>query len=324
MDLSVTTAQKRVAQILDRLDIPNDPITSRGPMVEFTADEQLALCQFPTVPILSKPANGADLNTEARFGQQFKILSEGAGWTQVKLLGNGEEGYTDVPLIRLPTDLALENRDNRPTVVRDALGIVIGPNLTVLHLPQGSILPAYDPEKSVFRLQKDGKELEYRLAQGAVIVPDNLNSSSSPSIATMLTGALTNEAGVSYKWGGTSSLSGFDCSGLILVSSELISVALPHSSGGMKRLLEPAASLEDAKTGDLLFFGRRSKDAAPDTPVRPSHVEILLKYKNGTMERLGASSPGVTRRPFGQEIIANLPEPQVFLGIGRYGQFVAG
>lgn len=60
--------------------------------------------------------------------------------------------------------------------------------------------------------------------------------------------------GSRYRWGGTT-LSGFDCSGLVRFAYGNRADNLPRSSSSMRRSLGTASHL---KPGDILFFGRRS------------------------------------------------------------------
>ena len=74
--------------------------------------------------------------------------------------------------------------------------------------------------------------------------------------------------GISYRWGGTSPQTGFDCSGLVgHVFKKIAGQVLPRDSYAMARLGQ-AISIDALRPGDLVFF---------DTMRRPfSHVGIYL------------------------------------------------
>jgi len=62
--------------------------------------------------------------------------------------------------------------------------------------------------------------------------------------------------GVPYQWGGESSVSGFDCSGLAMVVYQLNGLDLPRTSGEQWQAGQPIPS-QDLRVGDLVFFATR-------------------------------------------------------------------
>ena len=62
--------------------------------------------------------------------------------------------------------------------------------------------------------------------------------------------------GVPYQWGGESSVSGFDCSGLAMVVYQLNGLELPRTSGEQWQAGRPIPS-QDLRVGDLVFFATR-------------------------------------------------------------------
>jgi len=77
--------------------------------------------------------------------------------------------------------------------------------------------------------------------------------------------------GISYRWGGSSPQTGFDCSGFVShVYRQIAGLVLPRDSYAMARLGQPV-TVDDLKPGDLVFF---------NTMRRPfSHVGIYLGEK---------------------------------------------
>jgi hypothetical protein len=74
--------------------------------------------------------------------------------------------------------------------------------------------------------------------------------------------------GVEYAWGGTSTRSGFDCSGLVRAVYQLNGLAMPRSVGDQYQAGAPVAADRLTK-GDLVFFTAR-----PGGPL--SHVGIYI------------------------------------------------
>jgi cell wall-associated NlpC family hydrolase len=62
-------------------------------------------------------------------------------------------------------------------------------------------------------------------------------------------------AGVPYLWGGTDPSKGLDCSGLVQLVYRRLGVDLPRTSAQQAKVGERVASLDDARPGDLVFFG---------------------------------------------------------------------
>lgn len=87
--------------------------------------------------------------------------------------------------------------------------------------------------------------------------------------------------GVPYLWGGTSSDTGFDCSGLTMTVYQLNGLNLPRSSASQYESGSPVENINDLKKGDLVFFALKQKN-------KVSHVGIYL----GDGDFIHASSQG--------------------------------
>lgn len=74
--------------------------------------------------------------------------------------------------------------------------------------------------------------------------------------------------GVPYRWGGESTVDGFDCSGLTMVVYQLNGLDLPRTSADQWRTGRPVGPHELSQ-GDLVFFATRGRG-------RVSHVGIYL------------------------------------------------
>jgi cell wall-associated NlpC family hydrolase len=91
--------------------------------------------------------------------------------------------------------------------------------------------------------------------------------------------------GVEYAWGGTSTRSGFDCSGLVLAVYQLNGLAMPRSVREQYQAGAPVAA-DRLMKGDLVFFS-----ATPGGPL--SHVGIYIG--DGTFIHAPGSGKNVRR-----------------------------
>jgi hypothetical protein len=78
--------------------------------------------------------------------------------------------------------------------------------------------------------------------------------------------------GVPYKWGGESTVAGFDCSGLTMVVYQLNGLELPRTSADQWAAGTPV-NARDLSQGDLVFFATRGGN-------KVSHVGIYLGGDN--------------------------------------------
>lgn len=65
----------------------------------------------------------------------------------------------------------------------------------------------------------------------------------------------TSYTGTPYLWGGTDPDKGLDCSGLTQLVFRKLGIELPRVSAQQAKVGEKVASIDDARPGDLLFFG---------------------------------------------------------------------
>ena len=75
--------------------------------------------------------------------------------------------------------------------------------------------------------------------------------------------------GTPYRWGGDDAIDGFDCSGLVIELLKAVGVlpeAFDATAQGLRQRF-PAVSPQEAKFGDLVFFG---------TPALAGHVGMYL------------------------------------------------
>jgi hypothetical protein len=193
-----------------------------------------------SVAVLEHPEAGSELVTEVIAGERLELVAERRGWWEVVVPSHGT---------------LLDPRGYPGWVPADSLVAADGwsPNLVVVAgntagLPLGALL---EEGGEVARLPGGGvagvgagalRPVGGRpYAGGAVEIPLSL-------------------LGLPYRWGGTDSTVGMDCSGLVYRAMQLLGVSVPRDAGDQYEAA-PFKSREGwgtARSGDLVFFGETS------------------------------------------------------------------
>ncbi len=197
-----------------------------------------ALISTDSVPVFERPERGAPLVTEMVVGERLVVLDESDGWLRVVVPGHATgldpRGYPGWA---------------RPDGLVEAPGW--DPDLTVVApneagLPLGALL------------RRDGEGA--RLPDGDVVTlgpgmtrPPGLAEASPVGISREL-------LGLPYRWGGTDSTTGMDCSGLVFRVMELLGIGVPRDADDQFGWapFKSREGWEGAKKEDLIFFGKDS------------------------------------------------------------------
>jgi hypothetical protein len=96
--------------------------------------------------------------------------------------------------------------------------------------------------------------------------------------------------GVPYRWGGESTVDGFDCSGLTQVVYQLNGLDLPRTAAEQWRAGVPASPQEPEK-GDLVFFATQGGRRVSHVGIYTGNGSFLhAPRRGGTIERASLSS----------------------------------
>ena len=191
------------------------------------------------VPVLERPEEGAPLVTELVVGERLRVLEERDGWLRVVvpghatgLDGRGYPGWTrPVGLVEAPG----WNPDLR----------VVGPNAA--GLPLGALL------------RGDGGGV--RLPDGgAAVVESGAVKPLAEPVRSSPVEVSRGSLGLPYRWGGTDSTTGMDCSGLVFRVMGLLGVAVPRDADDQfgRAPFRSRGGAEGARRDDLIFFGEES------------------------------------------------------------------
>lgn len=192
-----------------------------------------------SAPVREAPKYGSDLVTELIVGERVEVVNEAEGWLEVVVPDHAthldERGYPGW----MEPDKLLEVPDWSPTHK------VVSENIA--NLPLGALLE----ERGGGLYLPDGSPGE--IAGDKVLPIHEAHSRSPTDIAKDL-------LGLPYRWGGTDSTRGMDCSGLVYRVMQLLAIPIPRDADDQfeKAPLKSRESWKNARANDLVFFGKES------------------------------------------------------------------
>ncbi len=219
---------------------------------------QYGIIDMSVVPVREEPSHRSEMVTELMFGDTFEIIDQVMHWYKVKGWWDGYEGWLDEPYIRFLSEEQYQALEKAPLYILDrrTLAVVPGEEGETLWIPEGARLPAWDERQHtchtgslVFTLP--GIDVEVWRERGR----EHLVSYARRFL------------GVPYLWGGTTSC-GFDCSGFTQTVFRVCGYRLPRDASQQATLGRDIAFVEEARPGDLAFFG--------DEENKITHVGLVL------------------------------------------------
>lgn len=198
-----------------------------------------ALVATGSVPVLEGMGEGAPLVTELVVGERLEVLEERDGWLRVVVPGHATgldpRGYPGWA---------------RPEGMVEAPGW--DPDLRVV-MPNGAGLPL----GALLRREPSGARAPG--GGGAAPEPEAVRPLGEPLEASAV-GISQGLLGLPYRWGGTDSSTGMDCSGLVFRVMGLLGITLPRDADDQFEgaPFKSREGWEGARRDDLIFFGEGS------------------------------------------------------------------
>ena len=246
-----------------------------------------AIANATIIPLRQQPDEGSEQLTQLLWGENCEVLERLPRWTRVRSLLDGQEGWVDFKMVTLT--------DQAPTTPVPA-AVVCVPcaycedcltgERTLLTM--GTRLPEYKEGTFLLLDRRCRIAPQYVASSPLPLTPENI---------LHLTQSLLNTP---YLWGGKSAL-GIDCSGLTQVVYSVFGVNLLRNAREQITQGQPVNSLDQAQTGDLVFFDHADRDP---NATNISHVGIVL-------------SPAQVIHASGKVHIATLTEQGIFTATGE-------
>lgn len=213
---------------------------------------EFAIVSVPAAPVRRKPRHQREMVNQLLFGEAVNVLNErGKLWVKVCSLHDNYEGWMTRTLLEEATEN--EAKADSSNVISGVLNTITVAG-SVMQVPAGSLLPAFDSKKG-----KLGK-LEYSYEGGYITKGEQQPGT---ELLEKLTMPWLNAP---YLWGGRTIL-GVDCSGFVQVNYRMLGIDLPRDAWQQAQEGTAVKKLKEAQAGDLAFF---------DDKEEIVHVGILL------------------------------------------------
>lgn len=246
-----------------------------------------SICTHGFIPVRSKPAESAQLETQILFGESFEALEYTPGWYRIKCHFDGYEGWIDEKLLTKLEESEVESwiKGSGMVVNKPYVEVIREPDSSAMLISAGSRVVFNGEERNAVRIGNSEffwqenlpeKKGDTNMKSGVSNLQKSINNihgefhSASyvnkfctEEIETVAKGFLNSP----YLWGGRS-FYGIDCSGLVQVVYKIVGICLPRNASQQIEKGETVSFVEEAKTGDLAFFD--------DEEGRIIHVGICL------------------------------------------------
>lgn len=200
------------------------------------------------LPVRREASEASEQVTQLLFGEYCRVLALKDSFAQIENAFDGYQGWVDKKMLTEISEGEYNQLKSEPIfrTIEPIVDVFCITNKTIYRLSAGSLVPHYNPETSKFEIG----DLLFQIHPSFVsFLPEGNIEGVAPTSRVFLN--------TPYLWGGKNTL-GIDCSGFVQVVFSINGISLPRdASQQIERGVQ--VSLEDAVSGDLLFFEKGRK-----------------------------------------------------------------
>lgn len=259
---------------------------------------EFGICPVSNLPVRSGPDQKAETVNELLFGEMVEIQEIHDHWCHVKTEWDDYSGWISrSELMEITPAFFREARRMYQVISGPANAFEDArPDFPYRLLP-GSTLPFYRPDNHSFSIGQKTLKLDGPSA----VIESRGNADDFIRHALGFINA-------PYRWGGRS-LFGIDCSGLIQVTLKIAGIRFPRDSREQVHAGEPLHFLEEAQSGDLVFFGNENEDITHAGIYRaPGQViHAFGKVRIDKLDHHGIYNPSISKYTHSLRTILRIP-----------------
>ena len=208
------------------------------------------ICANVIVPIRIGPSHKSEQGSQILFGEKYTILDRLVNWIKIRNEFDGYEGWID-------NDHHLFYESGQDYSKSDILAFkneFIDNKGHPMVLEAGSVIYNYNRKKQAFTMG----DSTYSSTDKVILCP----------VSETVVQTAMRFLNYPYLWGGRIS-GGMDCSGLSQLAYKLHGYSLPRDSFKQAEIGETISFIDEAKSGDLLFFDNKAGNI--------THVGLLME-----------------------------------------------
>ena len=250
--------------------------------IEYLPSDDFSIQSFGIVSLSvanmrGKPAESAELTTQAIMGTVLKLYERKRGWIRVQTPDMYIGWMDNLSIYKVDETEVNEWINSDKVVFFDNYGLMLEtPNenaASVTDLTAGNLLRKISESRNYVKVATpDGRE--GFLPKKSIKSIAEWKNTPNPTAQDLLTTAKRLK-GVPYLWGGTS-FKGVDCSGFTKMTFLMHGIQLPRDASQQVHVgeaVEVDTTFANAQPGDLLFFGSKATDTKAERVV---HVGIYM------------------------------------------------